>query len=427
MLRSFFSQCIICSHFASWPMSQKVKINSLNIKCHKCMAKVVFITFHNWETKRLGGFHKFAEYCCEKGMETVFFSFSRPYYIYFKKSERLNKGVLKKLVGGKKYKLGGNTLLNITFPTLALPGPLRTFVPDRLNTWLITNSVKSFSKFARNYFKGTDVFVFESNESVFLINKIKKLFPNSKIIYRPSDPIIANSNISEAKCIFEKEILNLADIVLPVNEQGLQLYEKVVSGFKNNVTYKVLSNGVDTCLFEKQYKKPVALQKANTALYMGALAPNWQLIIKAAKALTNVNFVIVCPEMPDDKYKKEFENIRNLCFVPGVLSEDVPKWVTNADLIIVPNPEDRYQDKPWGITAKYYQAMAARKPIVAYHDTIELEKLSVSVSYSENDFIVAIQDSIGCEEQRYEYDLRKKNWAVVCQEFVEIVNELCYV
>lgn len=34
--------------------------------------KITFITYHNWKTKRHGGFHQFAEYTCKQGIETVF-------------------------------------------------------------------------------------------------------------------------------------------------------------------------------------------------------------------------------------------------------------------------------------------------------------------------------------------------------------------
>lgn len=30
------------------------------------MKKIVFLTFHNWESNRQGGFHKLAEYCCKQ-------------------------------------------------------------------------------------------------------------------------------------------------------------------------------------------------------------------------------------------------------------------------------------------------------------------------------------------------------------------------
>jgi hypothetical protein len=41
------------------------------------MPKIVFLTYHNWESKRQGGFHKLAEGACERRFETVFFSFPK--------------------------------------------------------------------------------------------------------------------------------------------------------------------------------------------------------------------------------------------------------------------------------------------------------------------------------------------------------------
>ena len=93
------------------------------------MKKIVFITTHNWDTKRQGGFHKFAEATCKAGIETVFFSFPRPYYGLFMKREQLNKTVIKTLKKGKYYSLdeSSNKLLNITFPTFRLPDSVGKF------------------------------------------------------------------------------------------------------------------------------------------------------------------------------------------------------------------------------------------------------------------------------------------------------------
>ena len=88
--------------------------------------KIVYVTYHNWVTKRHGGFHQFADYSSRHGIETVFFSFSRPYYIYFKHDERENKEVLRKLTRGVEYNVDSeHKLINITWPTFAIPGFFR--------------------------------------------------------------------------------------------------------------------------------------------------------------------------------------------------------------------------------------------------------------------------------------------------------------
>lgn len=135
------------------------------------MKKICFVTYHNWETKRHGGFHQFAQAAAQNGIETVFFSFSRPYYIRWKHEERLNKEVLDNLSIGVDYKIGKGIIHNVTWPTLALPGVLRKFFPYKINEWLLTHSLTPFSSFKKKWLSDTECFVFESCEAVLLAGK----------------------------------------------------------------------------------------------------------------------------------------------------------------------------------------------------------------------------------------------------------------
>ena len=85
------------------------------------LKKIVFVTGHNWKSNRLGGFHKFAEAACEKGIEVVFFSFPRPYYSYFMHQELYNKKTIKALQKGIVYEVGKSHLTNVTLSTMKLP------------------------------------------------------------------------------------------------------------------------------------------------------------------------------------------------------------------------------------------------------------------------------------------------------------------
>ena len=111
------------------------------------MKQIVFITTHNWQTKRLGGFHKFAEATAAKGMETIFFSFPRPYYGYFMKREQLNPSVLRTLTKGSVYNLEtGGSIFNVTFPTFRLPDGFGKILPNSLMNFLLKLSLGSFKK-----------------------------------------------------------------------------------------------------------------------------------------------------------------------------------------------------------------------------------------------------------------------------------------
>ena len=352
--------------------------------------KIVFLTYHNWETKREGGFHKFAEIFADKGHETIFFSFSRPYFSFFKNSERLNKNVLLNLSKGVCYLTKkGNKVLNITWPTLDLPNPLSILFSDKTLFFLKTKSLTPFKKFHKKQLYNTDVYVFESAEGLLLYDKIKQLSPNAKFVYRPSDPMISN-NVSEVLKQCEINILKKSNLNILVNSNALNLY-KNICGFCEKKSI-IISNGIDIDRFSCSYEKPSLLQNINfSVLYIGARLPNWDLIIETAESLKKLSFVVICPLLPIKNISKRIKNIDNLFYIPGIKPEKVPSWITNADLIMVPYLENEYLNVPRGITAKYYQAIIANKPIVVYHDTQELKKLGISVNYDKASFIGAIK------------------------------------
>ena len=379
--------------------------------------KITFISFHNWDTKRIGGFHKLAEGAVEAGHEVVFFSFSRPYFIYFKREERLNKTILKGLTHGIQFDLGGRyPLVNCTWPTLKLPQPFYRFIPYKINRWLETHSISSFNKFSRKFLDGTDAFIFESCDAILLWDLLKGHYPNSRFYYRPSDPLMVDGANHEL-AIEEARIMQNADNNFIVNQAGLELYQKKMDGIFKNIKYTILSNGVDTSKYTLSYVKPSILYKPNTFLYVGARIIEWPLIIEAAKQRMNYNFVIVCPENPPEYFLKS--NLKNLTYIPGISQKDVAAWVTNADVIIVPNPQGWYKIKPWGITAKYFQAMEAKKPIVAFEDTDELKNYGVHVAHSYGEFISMLDLAI--KEKVINYNFTPKDWGKISEEFLELI------
>lgn len=381
------------------------------------MKKIVFITTHNWDTKRQGGFHKFAEATALAGIETVFFSFPRPYYGYFMKREQLNPQVIRTLKKGISYKVGSGSVLNVTFPTLRLPDAAGRFLPDWLMNCVLKKSLGSFRSFVKKFLAETDCFVFESCEGVAFVDRIRRLFPKARIIYRPSDPMVYASVPERVKAL-EYHILQTADLSLIVNNEGVAAYKKSIPDFDQKVAYQVLSNGIDLDSYKKSYAVPAILNKPNTVLYVGAWEVEWPLLFEAAQKLPQCNFVVVCPNYPADKILNQVEAVENLTYVPGIKPDQVPAWITNCTVVMVPYVTDFYKDRPLGITAKYYQAMAACKPIVAYCDTPKLSDVGISVTYSYEDFISALQQALSQGSQHYQFDLQGREWSEICQKFI---------
>lgn len=386
--------------------------------------KITFVTYHNWDTKRQGGFHKFAEAAALAGHEVVFFSYPRPYYICFKHNERLNGTVLRLLKKGTKYDVGPDaSLVNCTWPTLSVPGPLRRFIPQIIVDSLEEKSLSPFRSFCEKFIIGTDCFVLES-VGLSLYDKLKSHFPNAKFVYRPSDPVMIPT-ASTKLIALEKNILLECDKALIVNRKGVELYRKNIPDFEKKVNYEIISNGVDSAAYKLKYECPEELNRQNTALYMGAYPPNMDVVFYAAERLEYVNFIIVCPEPLLEKDYLKLNNFKNIIYVPGVSPSNVPAWITNANLIIVPKPENVYKYKPWGILAKHYQAMVACKPIVTYHDTEELIKYGISVTYSKDDFTNSISKHIHDGSVCYNFDSDNMDWNVKAQQFLSAIDVVC--
>lgn len=388
----------------------------------KKMNKITFITYHNWETKRHGGFHAFAEYTCRLGIETMFFSFSRPYYIRWKKNERLNWKVLKFLKKGCCYDIGGFQLWNFTWPTLALPGFLRSFFTDNINKWLMCHSFTPFRKIVNKWLKDTDCFVFESCDALFLLDLIREYFPNSLIIYRPSDPII---DFKEDGCLVEaeKRMIFFADKILLVNNESLELYRNKFSDVFNVSKFYVISNGIYLSAYQKKYNCPSLLKGKLSALYIGASKVDWNLLFQAAKDLPYITFVIITPNFLNKKEKNQIDKIPNLEYIPGILPSEVPKWVTNANLILEPLLKNLcfYDRKCLGLTAQNYKAMAAKKTIVAYMLPTRLSKYGLIITDNKQDFIRAVATNINKKEKIYSIDIKEKDWSKQCALFMRIL------
>ena len=387
------------------------------------ISKIVFLTVHSWISNRQGGFHKFAETCCNGGAEVVFFSFPRPYYSLFQHQELYNRKSIAALSKGIRYEIGGSTLTNVTLPTLKLPDAVGKRLPDAVADALERFSFGGLGRFADRYFSGADVFVIESCGTVVLFDFLKKRFPQAKFVYRPSDPLMYDGALAR-RAKAEEHVMLGADMTLVVNDEGLALYRRKIPQFDTCVKHTILPNGVDIAPYRARHDVPDPLKKSHTVLYVGAWEVEWALLFEAAARHRDFNYIVVCPNFPDEKIRRRVGDTPNLTYIPGIRPEEVPAWITNCGVVMVPYVTDFYKNRPLGITAKYYQAMAAGKPIVAYCDTPKLAEVGVPVTYGYEDFMRAVEEAMERHEAQYSFDLSDREWPHITQRFLEILREL---
>lgn len=383
--------------------------------------KITFVTYHNWETKRHGGFHQFAKYAAESGNEVVFFSFSRPYYSILKHEERLNAAILKSLCRGLTYKIGKGVLYNVTWPTLALPGNMRNWFPNKVSSWFMTHSLKPFSSFKRKWLEGTDCFVFESCDALFMLDKIQRNFPKAKIVYRPSDPVV---DISNEKALVEAEhqMLQKADSIALVNEESREVYKDAFRDYDDKKSI-VVSNGVEISEYRKKYPVPPIMEGKKTAIFIGLFDMEWGLIVEAAIKLPEITFIVVNPNQLAKEVEEKIAKYDNIIYVPGIKPSEVPQWVTNSNLIMQPYPKFVFSEKKsLSLTAKNYKAMAAGKPIVAYMIPKSLERYGLIVADTYEEFIEAVKDNIDKTDYKYNINLAEKDWDFLCEKFMIVIE-----
>lgn len=381
--------------------------------------KLVFISNHDYLAKRQGGFHVYAK-ILSKEHDVVFFSYPRSLFIKIRKNKLIEYDNIDYF---KERIIQSDKVLNVSRLFLILPSKIQKFFPKFLIRYFHVSPYFLFKKFCKKYFDGVDCFIFESNASVIIYETLKKLYPKAKFVYRPSDPML-NSKSMGFYHKFEIDFVKKCDFVFPVNKEGVELYKKHIPNL-NMEKVEIISNGIDISLYDKDYERPKEFgEYSNIACYVGARPAQWDLLEYAAYKLPDVNFFIICPENPTSSFIEECKKLRNLHFIQGIEPAKVPAFVKNADLIIIPNPTDMYKDFPWGVTAKYYQAMYSKKRIVSYSDNENIKSLAIPVTYNYEDFVNEVKNNIGEEPVDYDFDFSSISWDKLALKMNEILKRI---
>ena len=140
---------------------------------------------------------------------------------------------------------------------------------------------------------------------------------------------------------------------------------------------------------------------------------------ETALCLPEIRFVIVNPNLPSGGDEKIINSVDNLYYVPGISPTDVPKWVTNASVIIQPFPKDNIFSRRIGLslTAMHYKAMAANKPIIAHMVKKSMEKYGLCVTETSAEFIDAVKRGVDVGLKKYNYDVNRNDWSQLCERF----------
>ena len=379
---------------------------------------VLVVSFHDWKSKRLAGFHKIGEALLESGYDVYFASHYRPVAVALFNKDEINcfrnwRALMKGLV----TTIGIARLVNFTALNLALPGPLRRGPLTRVNEWVLDWSNQLLAKKCRRLCSSPKCIVIESGGSITAYPALKKVYPDVRFIYRPSDPSIGSLNAPEALLETERRLVREADAVCLVNEEGRRLYQENGYELDASKTY-LLPNGIDMAAFRAKYEVPEDLAVAESVCYVGGHPPDWRPIFALADKRPDLRIVIVCPEALSPAIAKDVAARSELIYIEGLSPEQVPAYVTNTTVIIIPYP-DGWGARPLGMHGKVMQAMYAKKPIVATNLDPSLRSEGIYIESTPESFAERVISFLAGSVPEYKFDFSDKDWSTFKRRFIE--------
>jgi len=206
-------------------------------------------------------------------------------------------------------------------------------------------------------------------------------------------------------------LLKEADAVLLINEPSRDLYRKAYPDIDvTDPRFHVVPNGVDIASFQRQWPRPAAYGDRPVAAYVGVAPVDWELVLACAERFEGVDFHIAIPDARLDARTLERIGARaNVFHCSGIPPDEVPSWVTNCDVSIVPYAEGSYLHVA-RLHGKLLQSMAARRPIVAFNLTAELEEHGVAVAADHQQFLQKMARALDDGPRDYPVDLDALDW-----------------
>jgi len=207
------------------------------------MKKVVFLSWHYYNSKRQAGFHFLAKAIKEKGFKVVFISSVISLFTYYRKDLKIyekdfNKNVLKPITFN-----GVKSIVNLSI----LPPPISR---SSKTLEFLSKILFRLNKASIKELINAEYIVFESAQSILFFKKIKTINPKANYIYRMSDDLEAMKG-SKMIIKYERSILAQFDLVSVPTKT---MYDKFKKISFNNV--KLHFHGIDKNIYDSSNVSP---------------------------------------------------------------------------------------------------------------------------------------------------------------------------
>lgn len=155
-----------------------------------------------------------------------------------------------------------------------------------------------------------------------------------------------------------------------------QTLKGILSKYTEKPTF-VISNGVDTRKFKQDIKsdvrKDLGIKNSDILVIFVGSFMKWHGVhdvVKLAELFPKVKFLMVGGGQLFDEIKLKTKNMKNIFLVGPKSNEEIPKFLSAADIALAPFNTDRFKELDkygfWWCPVKLFEYIAMGKPVVSY-------------------------------------------------------------
>lgn len=377
------------------------------------------LTQHQWIAKREAGFHAIGRALLADGWDVLFLTNPVNWAYITGRIAEGGLGNTRRLVAGQRTVEGRGSLLNVTTLDYSPPKLRRLSRTQQAEVRLLEK--------ARRLRPNPDLLVIESTRMVRQWPKLRQWFPDTPLLYRPSDPIICRTDQDYGPTLHQAELdlIRTSQSVLCVNAQGAAAYrDRLETEFHDRLD--IVPNGLHLAAFQTEHPRPTGFPQTGKVVlgYVGASGPHWSAILAAADQQPDIAFLVICPVVPPSTVRRRLTELRNVHYVNGIAPDEVPAWIQAMDAVMVPYPDEC---RLWarGGHAKLYQAIAAGKPILGLNTGQGSQPFVSIYCESSEEFVRAVPKITQAAPVDKE-TIAHLDWSRFQQRFLEHVHRWCH-
>ena len=316
-------------------------------------------------------------------------------------------------------------------PRLVLPinwlnkGKLYNFCSG-LNNRIVCNALR---KLLRDF--GIKEYIFFNSFNPFYFQHIPASIAPSKYVYQSRDDISEYEYISKHGVTLERKLTQQADVVMATSKN---LVKKLSAHTSNNVLH--LPNAVNFDSFHIQSmpdtERPTELANAKNHVigFIGNLdnRVNFKLLLKIAKAHTNMTLLIIGPQGIgfDHEIGHELQKMDNVVFTGPKNIKDLPQYLQYVSCAIIPFEINGFTKSIYPLKINEY--LAAGRPVVSTsfsEDIRDFEDL-IYLATDDDHFIKSITRAIEEDDEvRIENRIRvaqQNSWPARAETFWQFLE-----